>query len=210
MVLSRTIEWGLERVGFDLQQPHPIMRRLNGLRLVEACNLISCAKLFLKVKRLLYEQTNCLWPGGYYKRQLFYAVQDVELDDEAKIVFLPWHLDEGKPVISRALIMGRIVTGGKIVSGCSQPALRKSADYRIFPSEGSPTLWLSQFFRCLNSKGSEKVCCQHAMFLYLLGIEDAVKEVGVSYVYGVNWFERLLDVELFIVIWIWQVNPWIP
>ncbi|MFJ3377124.1 hypothetical protein ACIPLA_19725 [Pseudomonas sp. NPDC086112] len=126
MVRSRTIEWGLERVGFDLQQSHRIMRRLDGLSLVEGCNLISCAKLFLKAKRLLYGQTNCLWLGGNYKRQLFCVVQVVELDDEAKVVFLPWHLGEGKTVIARALIMGRIVTGGKIVSGCSQPALRKS------------------------------------------------------------------------------------
>ena len=152
MVRSRTIEWGLERVGFDLQQSHRIMRRLDGLSLVEGCNLISCAKMFLKAKRLLYGQTNCLWLGGNYKRQLFCVVQVVELDDEAKVVFLPWHLGEGKTVIARALIMGRIVTGGKIVSGCSQPALRKSADYRIFPSEASPALRLSRFFRCLNSK----------------------------------------------------------
>lgn len=97
---ERGIEWVLEHTGLNPQQLLPIIRRLEGLGLVEGLNLTARAKPLLKAKRLLHGQTKCLWLDGHYKRHSFCAVQalpTVELDDEAEFVIRPWHRGEGKP-----------------------------------------------------------------------------------------------------------------
>ena len=97
---SRGIEWVLELTGLNPQQLQPIIRRLEGLGLIEGSNLTSRAKPLLKAKRLLHGQTKCLWLDGQYRRHSFCAVPSqltVELEDEADFVIRSWDRGEGKP-----------------------------------------------------------------------------------------------------------------
>ena len=97
---DRGIEWVLERTALNPQQLHPIVRRLEGLGLVENFNLTARAKPLLKAKRLLHSQTKYLWLDGDYRRHSFCGVHTLEtseLNDETEFVIRPWHRGEGKP-----------------------------------------------------------------------------------------------------------------
>jgi hypothetical protein len=97
---ARGIEWVLERTGLNPQQLLPIIRRLEGLGLLEGFNLTSRAKTLLNAKRLLHGQTKYLWLDGQYRRHSFcatYALQTVQLDDDALFVLRPWHRGDGPP-----------------------------------------------------------------------------------------------------------------
>ncbi|CAI8726762.1 hypothetical protein EMIT0196MI5_130052 [Pseudomonas sp. IT-196MI5] len=78
-----------ELTGLNPQQLQPIIRRLEGLGLIEGSNLTSRANPLLKAKRLLHGQTKCLWLDGKYRWYSFCAVpffwpSNLELDSAAK------------------------------------------------------------------------------------------------------------------------------
>ncbi len=147
---DRGIEWVLERTALNPQQLHPIIRRLEGLGLVENFNLTARAKPLLKAKRLLHAQTKYLWLDGDYRRHSFCGVHTLEtseLNDETQFVIRPWHRGEGKPRLWPSSDWGRIVSGRKTESG-------------MFPS--SICQWLSRVstnvFETRNLSGQTGLC----------------------------------------------------
>lgn len=97
---ERGIDWVLNVTGLSQQQLQPILKRLQGLGLLNGSQLSQQGKNLSIWKKLLHGQTRHIWLDGYHKSHTFFGnifLNVVELDEDNSFIIRRWHRGNDKP-----------------------------------------------------------------------------------------------------------------